>query len=637
MSTLCGPQFQTIVSSGVPIPGPVGPQGIQGLQGQQGLQGTNGAGLVVKGTVPTVHDPLTDLPQTGNHPGDGYIAQDTGHIWTWNGSAWIDGGNFGGPPGPQGIPGPTGSTGPTGPQGVPGSSNPATTSQLGSVIVGSGLAVQANGTLSIPLDATGSGLVVLGDGTLAVNAGLGLIIESDGTLAVDAGTGLSAAGGPLVLQPATASALGGVIAGTGLAVQPNGTLSVPAATTTTLGGVIAGQGLVVQPNGTLSVGAGAGLALSGGNVILTAATTTTLGGVKVGSGLTVQADGTLAATQVWLKNGNATYYNSGNVGINDASPAYPLDVSGQLRVVVPANTQNILLTAGSVIGWLGGESTGGLSLGTSSADPLAFYTGGASRISIAANGTTTVSYPLIASVNAQVMGAMLVGTNAPAHAAGDLSVSRNSTPTWGAVYLGTGGNYLDFDGTQFNLTATTSISGALIVSAYISATGNISASNGNVSASGSVSAGSSLNGVSLNIPSAITTASGMVGIGGTSPTSPLTVNGDIKIVSPGCLIFGDGSRQCTAVAPMTQPANAPHTPTRAPNNTYTNSTGLTIFVTVTLTVAASGTATASVGGTVVAQAGSGSSMQAYLFFAVPNGSTYTVTTTMPITNWVEWY
>ena len=109
MSTSCGPRFQTTVSPGIPIPGPVGPQGNPGIQGPPGQAGANGGGLLVKGTVPTAGD----LPPGGS-PGDGWIAVDTGHLWTWNGSGWIDAGPFGGPPGPQGSPGPTGPTGPEG-------------------------------------------------------------------------------------------------------------------------------------------------------------------------------------------------------------------------------------------------------------------------------------------------------------------------------------------------------------------------------------------------------------------------------------------------------------------------------------------------------------------------------------------
>ena len=35
-----------------------------------------------------------------NAIGDGYITQDTGHLWTWDGAGWNDVGRIVGPPGP---------------------------------------------------------------------------------------------------------------------------------------------------------------------------------------------------------------------------------------------------------------------------------------------------------------------------------------------------------------------------------------------------------------------------------------------------------------------------------------------------------------------------------------------------------
>lgn len=63
---------------------------------------------------------------------------------------------------------------------------------------------------------------------------------------------------PYTLPPATATTLGGVKAGPGLNIAPDGTLSaaeqyaLPAATATTLGGVKVGDYLDIAPDGTLS-------------------------------------------------------------------------------------------------------------------------------------------------------------------------------------------------------------------------------------------------------------------------------------------------------------------------------------------------------------------------------------------------
>jgi collagen triple helix repeat protein len=106
-----------------------GPPGGVGPPGPQGIQGPVGPPLNPKGTVAT----SASLPASGNTAGDMYTTADTGHAWTWNGSAWIDVGPFRGPTGqqgnqgPQGNPGPTGSQGPQGVQGLQGPPGPAGT------------------------------------------------------------------------------------------------------------------------------------------------------------------------------------------------------------------------------------------------------------------------------------------------------------------------------------------------------------------------------------------------------------------------------------------------------------------------------------------------------------------------------
>lgn len=115
--------------------GPSGPPGAQGPLGPAGPQGPAGLGLNVKGTVPT----FAALPAQPQPANDAYGVDDTGHLWTSNGSAWVDTGLLRGPAGPdgpqgpagpagsqgaQGIPGPQGPTGPDGPQGPAGPTGP---------------------------------------------------------------------------------------------------------------------------------------------------------------------------------------------------------------------------------------------------------------------------------------------------------------------------------------------------------------------------------------------------------------------------------------------------------------------------------------------------------------------------------
>jgi len=108
-----GPQGEL----GPPGPeGPLGPEGPEGPVGPEGPEGPMGTGIVLKGSV----DTAADLPATGNTDGDAWLAQDTGHLWVWDGTAWVDAGLVQGPPGATGPEGPQGPTGATGPQGDPG-------------------------------------------------------------------------------------------------------------------------------------------------------------------------------------------------------------------------------------------------------------------------------------------------------------------------------------------------------------------------------------------------------------------------------------------------------------------------------------------------------------------------------------
>jgi Collagen triple helix repeat (20 copies) len=118
----------SVVRGAVGPTGPTGPSG--GPQGPQGPSGAIGAGLQLKGAV-SASSSLPGYPTsyTGS-AGDGYIASNTGHLWTWSGTAWVDAGNITGPQGPQGPQGVAGAQGPQGvagaqgPQGVTGSQGP---------------------------------------------------------------------------------------------------------------------------------------------------------------------------------------------------------------------------------------------------------------------------------------------------------------------------------------------------------------------------------------------------------------------------------------------------------------------------------------------------------------------------------
>ncbi len=128
-----GPQGPAGADGAPGANGADGAPGAQGPQGPQGPAGPQGQGLTIVGSLPDA----ASLPQpySGN-TGDGYIVQNTGHLWIWDGSQWNDVGNISGPAGADGASaydiwlslGNTGSstdfinslTGPAGPQGPAG-------------------------------------------------------------------------------------------------------------------------------------------------------------------------------------------------------------------------------------------------------------------------------------------------------------------------------------------------------------------------------------------------------------------------------------------------------------------------------------------------------------------------------------
>jgi hypothetical protein len=186
--------------------------------------------------------------------------------------------------------------------------NIATTSTLGVVKIGSGLAIAVDGTLTNAYNLPVATTSLLG----GVRVGVGLTVDSFGTISTTN-----------ILPIATATVLGGIKVGSGLAVTTDGTLSVslPIASITTLGVIKVGSGLAIAGDGTLSANStlptasastlggikiGPGLSIDS-NGVVTASTTYTLpiasasilGGIKIGSGLSIAGDGTVSASSTY--------------------------------------------------------------------------------------------------------------------------------------------------------------------------------------------------------------------------------------------------------------------------------------------------------------------------------------------------
>ena len=123
------------------------------VAGPPGPQGEPGKSARIKGTVATESQLPTDAQDQ-----DAWVAQDSGHMFVFNGTTWIDAGSLQGPAGPQGLqgptgigePGPVGEPGPQGPQGPAGGVGPA--GPKGDTGVGvTGADLDANGFLTLTL------------------------------------------------------------------------------------------------------------------------------------------------------------------------------------------------------------------------------------------------------------------------------------------------------------------------------------------------------------------------------------------------------------------------------------------------------------------------------------------------------
>lgn len=217
----------------------------------------------------------------------------------------------------------------------------------GAVKAGSGISISADGTIStqqgggiVKTIVGTNGVVTTGTTDVIVSLnppvgetiggvrtveGSGIAIDSQGIIRsvaqynILAGTGITVSNvtpisstvsvNPAGVTPSTRGAVW-IDAGSGLAVELNGSLALAPATVNYLGGIRVGAGLEITPDGILSTAGGtgtitevvAGIGLSGGGsagsvtLNLDPANVGLLGGIKVGSGLSITPDGTLSVS-----------------------------------------------------------------------------------------------------------------------------------------------------------------------------------------------------------------------------------------------------------------------------------------------------------------------------------------------------
>ena len=114
-----GPQGASGISGASGYVGSDGATGPQGPQGATGVAGASGASITIIGSV---LDPSYLDPSYGGNIGDGFITEDSGHLWVWNGTDWTDVGAITGPTGATGKAGATGFRGASGATGTQGAS-----------------------------------------------------------------------------------------------------------------------------------------------------------------------------------------------------------------------------------------------------------------------------------------------------------------------------------------------------------------------------------------------------------------------------------------------------------------------------------------------------------------------------------
>lgn len=203
---------------------------------------------------------------------------------------------------------------------------PASTSSIGGVIVGSGLAIDQNGILS----SLATALTTATTSTVGgIKIGSGLSITGDGTLS-------SAA--QFTLSTATTATLGGIIIGYGLQIDKTGTVSVPSQVLTTatkflVGGVKIGNSIAAAVDGTIDVNP----------VNIPPATTSTNGVVRPGYGLSVTQDGALNLGV----DGNFTI--TGNLSVNGVISATNIFTTGTAVTIISSGNDLQLRAAGQVI------------------------------------------------------------------------------------------------------------------------------------------------------------------------------------------------------------------------------------------------------------------------------------------------
>jgi len=152
---------------------------------------------------------------------------------------------------------------------------------------------------------------------------------------INTGTGLT--GGPIVttgtlsLLPPNGPFIGGVKAGSGVTILPDGTLESFSGVTSI----------------TAGVGLGGGTILSSGTIFLRAPTDGAIGGVKAGNNITISSDGTISAAGGQGSTGSFVILDNLTPLFDGIRVQFPVTVGGNIETVTTA--ANLFIVLGGIL------------------------------------------------------------------------------------------------------------------------------------------------------------------------------------------------------------------------------------------------------------------------------------------------
>lgn len=219
--------------------------------------------------------------------------------------------------------------------------------------------VQAKGVWVL---VSGAVLQVLGNDPIVVTGTASVpVVNIRPATATSAGSLSAADKAKLDSIPATVGTVSRVNTGVGLKGGPittSGTIELVPPNGNNIGGVKAGAGVTILPDGTLEsfsgvtsitagVGLGGGVITSAGTIFLKPPQDGNIGGVKAGNNITIASDGTISATSQGTATGAFAILDDIAPLFNGTLTQFPLTVNGAVQTV--QQPANLFIVLGGVL------------------------------------------------------------------------------------------------------------------------------------------------------------------------------------------------------------------------------------------------------------------------------------------------